>query len=99
MLLECDQRFTVLPAHADIVAAAVLTLLDRKLVCHIHVSFSSNVIFANTQYPKLCKNATETISGDAHSTKATMQRRSVTKCGRNQITFEYPFEIEVHLQT
>ena len=34
VLLEGHQCFAVLPSHADIGAAAVLTLLDGKLFCH-----------------------------------------------------------------
>ena len=34
VLFECHQCVTVLPAQTDVRAAAVLTLLDRKLLCH-----------------------------------------------------------------
>jgi len=34
VLFECNQCFAVLPSHADVFAAAVLTLLHWKLLCH-----------------------------------------------------------------
>ena len=34
VLFECHQCVTVLPSHADVFAAAVLTLRDGKLFCH-----------------------------------------------------------------
>jgi len=34
VLFECNQCFAVLPSHADVRSAAVLTLLHRKLLCH-----------------------------------------------------------------
>ena len=46
VLLEGYQCITVLPAHADIRSAAVLTLLHRKLLCHSDFLHS---FFANTQ--------------------------------------------------
>ena len=47
VLLESHQCMTVLPAHADVFAAAVLTLLHRKLLCHS--DFLHSCFFANTQ--------------------------------------------------
>ena len=47
VLLEGHQRITVLPAHADIRSATVLTLLHRKLLCHS--DFLHSCFFANTQ--------------------------------------------------
>ena len=34
VLFECHQCFAVLPSHADVFAAAVLTLLHWMLFCH-----------------------------------------------------------------
>ena len=34
VLFECHQCFAVLPTHADVIAAAVLALRHRKLLCH-----------------------------------------------------------------
>ncbi|WP_206020567.1 hypothetical protein, partial [Pseudoflavonifractor sp. SW1122] len=39
MFLEGNQRFSVLPANSDILAPAILTPLNRQLICHL-VSFS-----------------------------------------------------------
>ena len=47
VLFEGHQCVTVLPAQADIRAAAVLTLLDGKLFCHRR--FLRFCVFANTQ--------------------------------------------------
>ena len=47
VLFEGHQCVAVLPAQADIRAAAVLTLLDGKLFCHRR--FLRFCVFANTQ--------------------------------------------------
>jgi len=47
VLFEGHQCLAVLPAYADIGAAAVLALLDGKLFCHCR--FLRFCIFANTQ--------------------------------------------------
>ena len=47
VLFECHQCLAVLPAHADIFAAAVLALFDWELLCHSR--FLRFCVFANTQ--------------------------------------------------
>ena len=47
VLFESYQCVTVLPAQTDVRAAAVLTLLHRKLLCHS--DFLHSCFFANTQ--------------------------------------------------
>ena len=47
VLFESYQCVTVLPAQADVHAAAVLTLLHRKLLCHsdfLHSCFCKHTI-------------------------------------------------------
>jgi len=47
VLFKSHQCLTVLPPQTDVRAAAVLTLLHRKLLCHN--DFLRFCIFANTQ--------------------------------------------------
>ena len=47
VLFESHQCFAVLPSHADVRAATVLTLLHWKLLCHRR--FLRFCVFANTQ--------------------------------------------------